>query len=551
MPGGESLRYSICYDSGHVYSSPKGFGIGSQFSTHARSISHRPLEDSSSMKLQEREGSFLKYLKTPDQPNFTIDSEIFNLGFTNFSRKGVSAHTNIRNRRVEVSASPRSLVVTEGCGTQRIYHPYTLKKGEEWRITKEIHPNGHKYLFEYDDPKLPSRIISCNHDESTIYSFMEFTYDPEGYSIKTSRGDEIRYNLTPVHVHHHQYNRYGKDLDFWTKRNHLTSVISSRGIDTTYEISASPKIGISRQITCISKPDGRYLRIYYGKGTNAGKVMGLYAPLGRDSTPIQLARFSYFNNVTFVTDAYRNMTAYRSKNSRITAIEKYLGRKVYSTRRYLWSDGPDKGSLLARGLSDFQGKFAETIVATYDDRGNIIEEQCYGNLTGLHPDTFTADASFRPTEPTDCCKTQFEYSQDGLNLLLSERYPDGKVIHYKYLPGTNLQTERLICDGAAILHRQSCDYDDGLLCLTIDDDGVSKKIKRIAYNTFGLPECTTEAYEENGQEIQLKKTVKTYDAFGQLLQEDVYDSNNLLNHSLYYTYDHKGNLVSETDLSDV
>ncbi|MDP1834319.1 MAG: RHS repeat-associated core domain-containing protein [Chlamydiales bacterium] len=545
--GVEPLSYTTCYDSGHVYSSPKGYGIGSQFPFYMKYVTEGFKNKEIILPVAEREGFYLPYLRSIQNGSFcfTIHPKVFSTGYTNYSDQGISAQNNIQNRLIKLLPD-YSMEVSEGSGLKRLYRPYRkfdeTRNAEvtQWHLVQEIRPNGNKLLFDYDNPGFPKRITATNAAETATYGWMEFSYDASGYTLTSSQDHQIRYNTSPIDIHHRQRSR-GHNLEWWTRDDHLTQLLTSQGIDTTFEISASAKEGISRQITRICKPEGRYLRIDYGKGDKAGKVISLHAPLGGSSDPVLLGAFSYPNaNTTEVRNSYGTKTTYRSESSRIVSVEKYnQNDTLHSARRYLW----DNDRLKARGLANAQGKFVEVIAASYDERGNITTEEIFGNFSGTVPDDFDVDANFRPLSNTECRKINFEYSQDGFNLLLKEQHSDGKVIQYSYLPGTNLLSEKLVSDGKNVYSHQVNEYQDGLLTCTITDG----EIKRISRYPNGYPENITESYLEQGREKLLKRIFKHYDGKSQLIQEDIFDASDLLSYSLKYFYDQKGNLIQETD----
>ena len=137
------------------------------------------------------------------------------------------------------------------------------------------------------------------------------------------------------------------------------------------------------------------------------------------------------------------------------------------------------------------------------------------------------------------------YSEDGLNLKLSETDQEGKLTRYQYIPTTNLLTSELTYEKDHIRTRIFHTYDDCAVCTkTIIDDGntedphnlsgvtyrkITEIIPKQTTPCFGLPEVLLEkTINASGQEILLKKVIYTYTPFGKVLKEDHYDANNHL-----------------------
>lgn len=184
----------------------------------------------------------------------------------------------------------------------------------------------------------------------------------------------------------------------------------------------------------------------------------------------------------------------------------------------------------------------------YDNFGNPISEILTGDLTGSGQIENNEIKRF--------------YSTDRRNLLLREEHSNGKVVCYTYLPETNLLTSCLIKEnGKHSLSREFRRYDNcNNLIQVIYDDGsgdtaddltdVSER-KITNYHLrqqqpfLHMPEFIEFKYLEDGTEKLLKKTHLLYDAWGNVSQETVFDSEGKLAYTIYKEYDKQGNLRSE------
>ncbi|MDP1834404.1 MAG: hypothetical protein Q8K75_00605, partial [Chlamydiales bacterium] len=589
------VHYTTSYDSGHQFPSPRGFGIGAYFPTIMFNLDVDTKHERADLLAWEREG-FTVPLKghfTHHAIRFSVHSDLFKLGYTNYSEAGISGRNNIKNRQITYRGFGKNYTwgtfeVVEGCGTKRIYQPIREDKDIGWRLSSEIRPNGHKVLYEYQgfiNSAIPSRLKVTNADESITYGTLNFISRPDGYSVEASNGDRADYVTAPFGI------RYSENIPsigptiFEKKSVQLKTMNSSQGIETHYAISTIGK-GTLQKISHISKPNNRFLNITYRPSD--GKVTALHAPVGADAAPIQVASFQYGDKYTEVFDAHSTKTLYRYPTNKVSTVEKYAkDGSIYSTKHFVWGEsGPQQGHLLARGLSKGTKEFVTYTIGTYDERGNIIKEELFGNLSGHGHNTFTIgfdsrpvkliDAPHKPTRkpkkkkryvpgpPVESVATHYVYSKDGFNLLLEEHHLDSISFFHNYLENTNLPISKFRTYCGEIISREFHEYQDGLLVKTIADDGSSpdsnnlagvhtrtfqKIVRRNNSPAIGSPESVIEGFLDlsSGSEIQLKRTLYHYDSREKVVQEDIYDRDNNHCYSLFHAYDSKGNLVSQTD----
>ena len=126
-----------------------------------------------------------------------------------------------------------------------------------------------------------------------------------------------------------------------------------------------------------------------------GRVKILRAPIGPTNCPLISHSFEYNINYdrndyflgghTNVRDGHENLTRYfYNADDRLTAVEKFDKDRFECRERMYWGGNETKDctNLMARTCENHHGvnQFARTY--QYDEKGNVIEERLYGNLTG-------------------------------------------------------------------------------------------------------------------------------------------------------------------------
>ena len=197
----------------------------------------------------------------------------------------------------------------------------------------------------------------------------------------------------------------------------------------------------------------------------------------------------------------------------------------------------------------------------------MTKETLFGNFTGKTSGLIQFESNGYPKESSDCDKEvyQYAYSDDGFNLKLSEKDPDGNYTYYAYKEGTNLIKATCICEGKAIKKRQFFSYDVNAICIKeISDDGSSfdknnlqdvteRHIKhltcRMKMPHFGSPEVISEYYLDvkKNEEKLLRKTVNHFNKSGLVIRKELFDAAGKMQSSLDCDYDSSGKLISTQD----
>lgn len=295
-------------------------------------------------------------------------------------------------------------------------------------ITEEKLPNGNILVYTYTQwkkekqnfplPKLLSSITAYNSDKTHVLGTINFHYprakhdEVAGIQVTGSDG-------RTAFMQHHIGKKSPIKLTSATRPGIPSTSYSSH--DTT--------------LNTITKLDGRVLTTEYN---SQGKVSAQYAPVGPNGEKCPIGRYEYQDNLTIFYDAENNKTHYRyDADKKLTSIETFQGNTLYRIDRLTWD--PATGNLTRKTIEDQTGTPIQITEYQYDQNQNPIFERV-GD--GKEWRTITRT-----------------YSEDGFNLKLTETDRPGKLIHYSYVPGTNLLDSEFIYEDKTILKRTFHTYD--------------------------------------------------------------------------------------------
>lgn len=383
--------------------------------------------------------------------------------------------------------------------------------------------------------------------------------------------------------------------DLILHRSYIVSAKNSNGPTESYKYIEGEK-DTGMLISCKSRPDGRYLGIkYYRKGDNivgqdnvtisknsrrCNRVRSLQAPVGDDDTPIDIYRFNYHFDLPFildsrgrsgstiVLDALNNKSVYTyTRDQRLKHIDKFSSDgNLYSRETLYWGSYKSEqcSYLLSRSLASSSGSLAFARTYSYDERGNVLQDALYGNLSGhskIAP--IISDKGVVKENGCENFQKQYKYSDDGFNLLLWES--DG--IHetsYEYEQESNRLSAKFVGEPNKIHLREFYEYNiEAALTKKIVDDGFTKDKNNLAGVTerhitdylprtsypFGYPEVVIEKYLDiaSGQEVLKNKVVNTHNNQGLLVKQMHYDSTDTYLYTLSWEYNPMGKLTREVD----
>jgi RHS repeat-associated protein len=524
-------------------------------------------------ELTQREGVFSRrstvtdglsqYVFTGDveSPNNHLEKSFLKYGVTNAHSGRLTARENLKNVKMSKQKHlPLKVYLNDHerleFGNPRLHFLYDNEC--ELDLLTHYFPNRCQYKYEYSKKGSLTGVSSFGSNKSLLGSFKI-----NGYTITTDDERSVTYKSTVI-------GKYDTCL---------TEVISPHVPYRSYKYGSKGK-DVTPKLIESHLPDSRYTNIqYYWKGEydlwgkkikikgpdsddgRFGRVAYLMKPTGTDSSPVQAYTFMYHlskkkssdvssKGYTEVFDAIGNRTVYCfDKEQRLYRIEYFLdNNQLYRKENITWGTKDKDYTLLKkRNIEDANGKIWLERTYEYDKLGNAIREKIKGDLTGQN----SSDISEKTYTYTDA--NQIKTEREGK-----------KVTKYSYFPKCDLIKSKLILDDTQIKQRVFFEYDEnGALVLEIIDDGnqdsqdnlsgvtqrLIRKIKNTQTIPVGLPEIVTElAYDViTGSEVFLRRTVNHYASNGNILQQDIYDNNELLALSKSWTYTPMGKVASETD----
>ena len=497
----------------------------------------------------------------------TFNKEMLQRSVTNCFGGEISGRSNIKNIRMMGFYNKKRM--RDGAGTLYIFQKnYDIKKMEL--------PSRNSLEFDYEDENRLLK-IRLNNGAGTEVASIDISYlKPDKKSgitqYRSSDGQRVDYQL-----------KYWKKqlYEFEVKASHFPT-IRYHFLERRYR-NGDDRSKILDRIAERALPDNRFKEIYYyHSGVNdAGplrvdgsiyqkRVKSIFEPAGHDTNPFLTAVFVYDNFKTSVYDALHHKTHYRyNKDHRITEIQRFKGREshfLWLRECFFWgaNDSTDVSQLTCSALLDRADSTLFCRKFHYDSKGNVLKEHLYGDFTGRVQDKPIVEPNGN-VQPRDCdvYETLYTYSNDGRNLLTSKKEKN-QLTEYDYYSKENVvKAEYLITDGT-IRKRSFYSYDqNGVVQSEISDDGTSreegdlsgvterriKKITNSMKNPCGKPLIVEEYFLDlaSNSPMLMQKTVNTYNVTGQLLLQNIYDSNQQLATTCSWEYDNFGNVIREVD----
>lgn len=518
----------------------------------------------------------------------------------------LSGRTHIKNQSLHFYPEEEIIVSKCGAGNRKTFKK-TGKTNEGLLVLGQIDEekvNGSRIRYEGKGFIGAAEIICENKKTGKQYSTLKFSKkfvnkDLIRQKLTTSDGRKLNYFFKRHHYRVKEKQKH-EEASYTVEQFYLSKVEHPYAPNEDY-LYSQKALSQDLHITSKQRDEGRrFLNIeYYHQGINhvggevgaidiksdddfrLDRVKKLQAPVGCDLTPITTHRFEYFADIskskidghkkigsghTDIYDAQNHKTRYcYDKEHRLTSIIRYLGTSSYQpyAKECLFWDS--EGSLISKVLKDGQDHIQQARTFTYDSYGNVTKSTLCGTLTGKSSSPLLIQSNGTLVENGyERESREYTYSNDGLNLLLTETDSSGKTTRYEYKKGTDHLKAKFISYDGQIRIREFYFYDDNYaLTKKIIDDGRSESSNDLSYVTerhythivprteapVGLPQSQEEGSFDfqTQRNIPLKRSLYTYSPEGYLLKEECFDANGALAYTLQYSYDSHGNLISETD----
>ncbi len=507
-------------------------------------------------------------------------------GLTNAGQGRLSATTNLRNAHIKFDANGIYFHLVCPDGTQRIYkiteEPENFRQlmngyhtgTTDYLLQLEKIPSGNLIHYTYDSKNRIHKIRTTDPAGTKTYTWARFEYlndeEKRDFDLFTSDGKKVEYRFRSRNLGDHQKScsllksinsteyapesyQYHEDHDYCGFLVSKRAAVANRFYDIDYYRPKENHVG--KDVVQLQKQgDARCLR-----------VKTLSAPVGPSAASLITHRFFYYPEKRFtdVRETDNTLTRYQyTPEMRLEYLWRFGKVDVLTNyERFVW--GSD-GSLLCRSFFDSSHKPLFSRRFIYDNRGNVLEERFYGDLSGESKTPLVIGTDGFPVENgAEVYTIKRQYSQDGRNLLLKEEEPSGKVTLYNYHPQNSLLISQFICERDQIKIRHFYEYNQDLVVVReVTDDGSTPdpqnltglKTGHIQMTTpatqepyVNMPKTIEEKYFDGSKEVPLKKVVLTYGSGCLVTQKDIYDARGEFCYSLTTKYNQQSHPIEETD----
>ena len=566
------------------------------------SLPEAPGKELMSACVSERSGAHVLYTGprySHQRAGMSLDPTLYTAdGLSNYAGGDISGQSNLKNTRVEFEAD-KTAIVTSGDGTRRFYSS-KIREGRSWFADREEMPDGFLHIYRPTSIALsyPVGHIELQDPLGKPVSSVQISYGDRG-QLLASDGRWVfgaMYSNKPLRSF---VNWQGRAV--WYEYGHSSGNSASMGkiVEKNELYGTRTRVRYWKSGWNAFGDQGIYVN--HKTPYLSGKVREQTAQVGCDDKDVVTYQYRYhvkqfrstqnrqFEGWTQVLDPLRNRKDYHwDRFQRLTAIDSYdSDGKLVGRESLVWAelDSPDCSNLKVHRFLHADGRGIKARTYRYDERGNVLEETLWGNLSGHSEIPLSFDDRGYPID-NGCERISIfrQYSDDGLNLLLKEILPSGEVHEFSYVPGTNLVYSKLTSDGQHIHKREFYHYAPcGAVAREIHDDGCSRdeddlsgvhcrKIKVVQARTeapaYGLPASEEERYLDlaSGEERLLKRTVYEYSSYGEIDSRTLYDADgqelyqivthhdetgevdytiDALGRTTCFTYDPNGYLLSE------
>ena len=402
-----------------------------------------------------------------------------------------SAKYDLRNTRVSYDGD--QVYVRAPDGTIRAYY-YVMgdRFYMEFRLGREILPNGKmiRYFHKMDEdiPK-PCLIEGCDLSGQNVYT--QITIDGDHYTTNTNQ--HLSYHFLEHMVEKKQKFKFSTSKFQLLSPRYLTKVTSSS--------QPEQSIGHKEQLLLLDRYHfkEKIFSCTYDDFYGFYRVNQLFHPEYQE--PVYT--FQYEPNKTTINTKNQSTSYLFNNQCLIQSIEYTPTERI----EFEWDQDNRLHAVTVPGV--FRRTYG------YDGFGNPVTETFNDYLI------------------------ERVFSEEGLHNLLQERREE-TVITYDYLSGTSLPTRRSINSVDEFF--QYDQYNN--LIKKINSHLITEYLLRNEAPNLHLPQTIL---EKDSLNMLLNRKELLYDHHCNIVQEDIYDSNNEFAYTIYRTYDNRDNLLSETD----
>lgn len=494
----------------------------------------------------------------------------------NFYQKAItSAKDNYKNISV-LARGEKNLKIKFADGRIRHYHRKD-EIADIYHLEWEVLPNGNLVQYTLKGPEIDN--IKSFTPNFNLFSSINFSF----YAKDHCNFTEGVTNTNKKIIYKYRYDKIPDDhndkYQSYPLREKINPYVSE--IFDYYD----NKSFLLKSLNYPNKRCFGFDYYYEKKQKNFKKVSEIKTFLNGNSNPTTIYKIYYekvaelnrSDGQTNVIDANGNETRYFfNKDLRLEKIERYEQldgvKKLKNIELFIWGKNSSEGFLLGKVFYDENKTPIKAIKNIFDQKGNILKEILFGNITGVNSHSIILDGSNLPiSNGVDTYTKEYSYTEN--NNLKSFVDENGQRVEFTYKIAniltedfeTNLISTKLIIYNNEIKQRTFYTYDSDLILIEeIIDDGSSynkddltsvtkRSTKRISPRTtqpFGLTDILEEYYLDpiTHEEKLLKKEKYEYSLSTKITKKHVYGSDGIGKYVLYYEYDSvTDNLISETN----
>ena len=402
------------------------------------------------------DGSILTYIgwkntSTQKRVLFKIDAESETIGLANTAKGNISSWTNPKNNELYFNPQTNSFELVLCSGGKRIYvkHPSI----DLYLLSYEVLPSGNKIFYEFNEQGQLAVIKEMNNAEKKVLGWIKIQYD-NSIHIETSDGKTVDY--------HFQQNS-GVPLLTEVDRSDKSS------LHYQYQLVDNHALLLRKEL-----PEGRFVQIdYYTDKASKYKVKSVTTPAGLSGTTS--TQFAYENDYTEVYGPGNRKVLHRfDQNFQLVAIEHYIDGLLYRIDKKYWGRKKNAGNLMSTAVEDENENifYCKSFIYDDKDKGNIIEEREYGNLTGNDRNPIVLDEDGIPASNQEPHLKTYSYFSTDKEDVVVQKDSKGSGIEFIYKKGTNLLLRKACLKETTRKKKWFYEYNsDGVLVRVQVDDG--------------------------------------------------------------------------------